>query len=707
MNSSVQGSTLTLSALAQGQTFIKLRVLGDEGFEARAMFFVDVVNAAPSLVAAVPDQQTTRVDDLTIDVSGVFIDADNELIQLTAQASDSSLLDIALEDGSLTIRGLQVGETTVTLTAVDTNGTTTATTFIVGVENIAPTASAALGPIQLEVGGQDAEINVADLFADDGDPLNYTMNLSGSGVVRASLTDNIAQFTPLARGSATVAFTATDAFGASATVEGTISVGDDQLKAAANQALAGFGRSVLGSVSAAIGERARQENQNSDLAKDAWQPESDISPYMNMNDVKGFGSWDQSSQRESHAQPGNALGAYSASQHQHNGLHALLGRGFSLNLGSSDGPTTWSAWSHTDQQWTQGESFDGSTTNAYVGIDVQIGDAWLIGMSLSDHRGDFDYGYGTASRQMDVELNQIMPYARFEPSDDTLIWGSIGLGVGELSSTTVNAEVVSSSLESHVAMIGGYKELATIGNLNLAIRGDSGMAKLGTAEGLAASEGISANVNRSRIGLESSYSFVTANSMTFEPFGQINLRHDGGDGEPGSGVEITGGLRMARDALALEITGRSFNLSGDNAYAEQGLTMKATLNPSTNGTGFFATIAPSWGADTVRSDLLWNDGVNPYQFQTSSSQGLGGESALRVDSELAYGWLVSKEKFLLTPYINAGIDEYGHRQTQFGAQLRQSVVANTVSSLRFAFGRVESRFGEDEDSVRLNWQLSF
>ena len=46
--------------------------------------------------------------------------------------------------------------------------------------------------------------------------------------------------------------------------------------------------------------------------------------------------------------------------------------------------------------------------------------------------------------------------------------------------------------------------------------------------------------------------FEAGNGATFTPSAEIGLRHDGGDAETGTGVEIGGGLRYIAGALTIE-----------------------------------------------------------------------------------------------------------------------------------------------------------
>ena len=154
LSTSLDGSTLTLHALNKGRTFVKLANTTNVETSVRSMFYVDVVNAAPSLVKPLGNQTATRVSGLSIDLHGIFEDADGEAIEITAKSHNEAIASVALDNGTLSIQGLQVGETTMTLIATDVNGAATEVSFKVTIENLAPTVQANVGPIHLQVGGE-------------------------------------------------------------------------------------------------------------------------------------------------------------------------------------------------------------------------------------------------------------------------------------------------------------------------------------------------------------------------------------------------------------------------------------------------------------------------------------------------------------------------------------------------------------------------
>lgn len=710
LSTSLDGSTLTLHALNKGRTFVKLANYGNDETAIRSMFYVDVVNAAPSLVAPLGNQTATRISGLSIDLTGIFEDADGEAFKITAKSHDDAIASVALESRTLSIQGIQVGETTVTLIATDTNGAATEVSFKVTVENVAPTVQAHVGPIQLQVGGEPYELAFTEIFSDDGDTLTYAAVLNAQGVVHSYATDTGVTFSPLAKGNTSLSVTATDPYGGVASFSTDIVVGDERLKEVAAASLAGFGRAMLSSVSSAIDSRATMDRGNSDLSNDSWRPvslEELMDKRRSTSHVYDL-PWTESDSPfapSSHFEVAGGNGLRQTSSMSSSPING----GVSFDLGSDETPSPWSIWSNMDRQAYAGDGYEGTLVNGHLGIDKAIGDKWIVGIAATQHRGESTYVYGTATQRLDIGLKQLMPYARFTPSDNTAVWGTVGLGSGELGTTVTGRDYIASDLTSGLAMLSARHGFLNLNQSDLALRGDFAAASLQTPAGDAASDGLVADVHRARVGVEGSYTIDCIANMMVMPFGQVNLRTDGGDGNTGSGLEFTGGLKIAFSAVSLEWTGRVFDIYGQQPYNERGMSMTAKVNPSMDGSGFSATISPRWGADASLNGELWNDFSdslsNPYSAVRSPGQLRNG--SVQLDTNFGYGILMSNERFLLTPFVQFGRTGDERQQTQIGAQLSQVNRARASISSRVGIGQVRSLTRDTETAVQASVQLSF
>ena len=67
---------------------------------------------------------------------------------------------------------------------------------------------------------------------------------------------------------------------------------------------------------------------------------------------------------------------------------------------------------------------------------------------------------------------------------------------------------------------------------------------------------MSVGVHQLRLSMEGSYEYRFASGTWFNPLVEVALRHDGGDGETGTGVELGGGFLYEDPNLGLSVSGR-------------------------------------------------------------------------------------------------------------------------------------------------------
>ena len=121
-----------------GDVEVKLYALDPFGASATSTFVASVNNVNPTLA----DAQTLNVgplnlgDPVAVNLNDTFKDQDGEISALVASTPVDSAVSVSpidLADGILTLTGRRVGETSVTLTAIDNDGGTVKTTFKVTV----------------------------------------------------------------------------------------------------------------------------------------------------------------------------------------------------------------------------------------------------------------------------------------------------------------------------------------------------------------------------------------------------------------------------------------------------------------------------------------------------------------------------------------------------------------------------------------------
>ena len=720
----VNDADITITAVKVGFTNVTVTASDPDGLSVSDTFEVEVENAAPMMVGTLDDQVVTRGEPLTFSIAGVFMDPDGDPLTNTAGSADSSIATATVSGDSVTLDGLAPGTTTITITASDPDGLSASGSFSVRVETI-PEAVGTIANITLQIGGDSAEMNIAQYFEDDdGDTLSYAVT-SSSNAATASLSGADLTVAPFTRGSSTITLTASDPKGRSATQSFTATVSDSELRNIAEMTLAHHGRAVLSSVSAVLGARLESDRMDTGMSfgrfteylptEDAVvrlgdSPLAYMQQFNHSNNVNNSTtssmSWGSNnggtmqtpigSPTESSAPRFNAL------------FNPLTSKNFSKTLNGNGGIGSFSIWGGFDAQSFEGEGYSGDATSLFLGVDVQTNVCWLFGVSIASNTGESDYTWGSATQTMETSLTTILPYVRYQPTDGkSSFYGVFGSGSGEAESTVVNASNQTSDLSLNLGLGGMRYEFAEAGNFDLAFRGDIGFASIETASGDGAIDGLAADVNRIRAGVEASMQVDPGNGGSVVPFGELAVRNDGGDGVTGSGLEVAGGIRFSQDQFSFEARGRLTAAHGGEEFSEQGISVVAAFQPAQDGTGFSLSVAPSWGSTSSRQDLVWSDttmiGVSTALPETNVLRSANGKS---IDTTLGYGFRLSNGRFMLVPSLRANTGSADVMSTLIGVELKQLIEAPRSVYLNFAFGEVEDRFGSDRQ-IGLDLRILF
>ena len=155
---------------------------------------------------------------------------------------------------------------------------------------------------------------------------------------------------------------------------------------------------------------------------------------------------------------------------------------------------------------------------------------------------------------------------------------------------------------------------------------------------------------------------------------EVGLRHDGGDAETGSGLEVGGRLRYASAwGLSIEASVRGLLAHEASDYREWGASGALRFDPGKQGRGLTASIVPTWGSAASGVNRLWGQ---------SDASGLAVDNALatatagRLDAELGYGLVALQGRGLLTPYVRAALAEGGSQAWHLGARLALAASLN-------------------------------
>ena len=216
--------TVVVSAMAKGETVVTMTATDDEGLTATQSFAVTVPNRGPVAGDALPAQTIEVGEAAAIDVSSRFSDPDGDELSYAFKISNDAVATIESTGHLAVVRAVAKGETTVTVTATDTEAMAATLDFAVVVPNRGPVAMETIAAQSLF---KDSVITVdfGSAFMDpDGDPLTHVVASSAPAVAQATVTDAVVTIASVGQGAATVAVRATDPEGMEATASFTVTV---------------------------------------------------------------------------------------------------------------------------------------------------------------------------------------------------------------------------------------------------------------------------------------------------------------------------------------------------------------------------------------------------------------------------------------------------------------------------------------------------
>ena len=367
------------------------------------------------------------------------------------------------------------------------------------------------------------------------------------------------------------------------------------------------------------------------------------------------------------------------------GRELLLGSSFHLAAGGGEaGGPGYAAWGRVAVGGFDAEApadggtvrLDGEVTTGILGADAQW-ERWLAGvaLSVSSAEGSFDQP-GVDSGTVESTLTSVNPYVRYEASDRLSAWGLLGYGTGDM--TIRGKSPVRTDLMLRLGAAGARGVLLEAdedGGIDLALRGDAFLVQM-ESEAAANTVETKADASRLRLVLEAGRSFALGEGAVLAPALELGLRHDGGDAETGTGVEVGGRIRYTDtgSGLTVEANARKLIAHEDSGYEEWGAGGSVRLGPDASGRGLSLSLAPVWGTPSSGVDRLWSARdaaglVRDDDFEAES----------RLEGELGYGFGAFGQRGVVTPYAGFGLAEAGDRTWRAGA--RWSLAPHLAMSL--------------------------
>ena len=381
-----------------------------------------------------------------------------------------------------------------------------------------------------------------------------------------------------------------------------------------------------------------------------------------------------------------------------NGRDLVMRSSFQFRGGDNGGGgVSWGAWGRFAQDRFEADAdadglkLEGDVTTAFLGADAAR-DRWLAGMALSMSEGDGPYRHESGdSGEVESTLTAVYPYARWSATERVDLWGTLGVGAGEM---TIRDEGGDTDRETDISMrmgaIGAQGRVLSAAEgqaLDVTARTDALWLRMksdavhGNAAGGGNLEAAQADVTRFRLALEASRAFEMDAERVLTPSLAVGLRHDGGDAETGAGIEVGGGIAYAGEGITVEGRVRALVAHEASGYEEWGASGSVRIDPGQSGRGLTFTLAPSWGESGSTTEQLWDSAHSKGIARDDDFDARRG-----LEAELGYGLRGLDGTGVLTPYTGASWGDEGDR-TILRTGARWQIAPETVLGFEAARAR--------------------
>ena len=349
-------------------------------------------------------------------------------------------------------------------------------------------------------------------------------------------------------------------------------------------------------------------------------------------------------------------------------------------------------------------AWDGKMASGYMGVDRWVNEKVLTGLSVSLTKGDFDYTDATPGEEgrgdYYVKMLSVSPYVSWFLSNDVYLWSALAYGRGEIDIDDEEAQSVASSDLSYKSVAaGGSGRLFDVGDTTFSLKSEAFKVWMDVEGDDYLIDELSIGVHQLRLSMEGSYEYRFASGTWFNPLVEVALRHDGGDGETGTGVELGGGFLYENPNMGLSVSGRGRWLAAHSSQelSQWGVGGAVIFDTGADKQGALFSVSPEWGDTSSGVEGLWERGVEGLSSKDSVNAGM------HLDAEFGYGLSALGGDGLLTPYSGLRLGGDGRRQYRLGSRLD----LGRSASLSLETERRQSDTTKPEHGIMLRGKLNF
>ncbi len=346
----------------------------------------------------------------------------------------------------------------------------------------------------------------------------------------------------------------------------------------------------------------------------------------------------------------------------------------------------------------------GDVFGAHVGVDGWIAPEVLGGLMLSWSKSTFSYtdqlsGEPALKGTHKSRMTGIHPYVGWVLPNDLNMWASAGYSWGELEIDDEQAGLAHSDMRMLMLAFGGSGQLAATdalipgGENRLRLKGDAIFERLDVSGDGTLIDPRTTNTHRLRFVLEGSHDQTLSSTASLVSSLELGVRHDGGDGLTGFGLELGGGIKYVDRSRGLTVAANARRLVAHQAdLSEWDGDFSILLDPRVDGRGPFFSMAAAYDATSSGVPQLWSQGM-------TGAIGNDGAQGARIEAEVGYGTGLGGG--LLTTYGGVSFMDGGARDYRLGS--RFTIAPSLDTSLEVT--RREPAGGKAKHGVGLQLQL--
>ncbi len=251
----------------------------------------------------------------------------------------------------------------------------------------------------------------------------------------------------------------------------------------------------------------------------------------------------------------------------------------------------------------RGERWDGRQWTGWLGVDGKLDRRLTAGVALSHGQGRADYRLDQFKGRVATSLTALWPYLQMKLARGGAVRLVLGAGRGRAEHRKFDGEAEKADLTMLAASASGRQPVARWGRIVLSTLAGASVAQIRTkGSPSTAIGGLRARSWRLRGGVEAEHDGLALssrrNAPRLRPRLGLAVRQDGGDGVRGTGMELTGGVRLSRPGvrLVLDASGHWLALHGQSGTREWGASVAVRLVPRAGGRGLSLALGVERGS---------------------------------------------------------------------------------------------------------------